>query len=132
MVFLLLRDLDSDQDTRLFTPPSSGGARRAMFYFTPPDLFPAKAAGLGLEPRYPPPEGGVLPLDDPAALARNFFQALPPFQLFILISSFLASVKLLKYRVYINSHGLPLKVEDTSPLLCLSNLLIGRSSVIPI
>ncbi len=26
------------------------------------------AAGLGLEPRYPPPEGGVLPLDDPAIL----------------------------------------------------------------
>src|SRR3989344_688509 len=24
------------------------------------------AAGLGFEPRYPPPKGGVLPLDDPA------------------------------------------------------------------
>lgn len=23
-------------------------------------------AGLGFEPRYPPPKGGVLPLDDPA------------------------------------------------------------------
>ncbi len=33
------------------------------------------AAGLGLEPRYPPPEGGVLPLDDPAMpvnLAENY------------------------------------------------------------
>ena len=26
------------------------------------------AAGLGLEPRYSPPEGDVLPLDDPAIL----------------------------------------------------------------
>ena len=27
------------------------------------------AAGLGLEPRYSPPEGDVLPLDDPANIA---------------------------------------------------------------
>ena len=26
------------------------------------------AAGLGLEPRYSPPKGDVLPLDDPALL----------------------------------------------------------------
>lgn len=25
-------------------------------------------AGLGFEPRYPPPKGGVLPLDDPAEI----------------------------------------------------------------
>ncbi len=30
--------------------------------------FVTTAAGLGLEPRYHPPEGCVLPLDDPAAL----------------------------------------------------------------
>ena len=34
-------------------------------YLTP------RAAGLGLEPRYPPPEGDVLPLDDPAALGAK-------------------------------------------------------------
>ena len=30
-----------------------------------------RAAGLGLEPRYSPPEGDVLPLDDPAALTTR-------------------------------------------------------------
>ena len=34
-------------------------------------LFPSSAAGLGLEPRYPGPKPGVLPLDDPAALEIN-------------------------------------------------------------
>lgn len=34
-------------------------------------MFPPKAAGLGLEPRYPGPKPGVLPLDDPAALNIN-------------------------------------------------------------
>ena len=29
------------------------------------------AAGLGLEPRYSPPEGEVLPLDDPAAMETS-------------------------------------------------------------
>ena len=29
------------------------------------------AAGLGLEPRYSPPEGDVLPLDDPAILDKQ-------------------------------------------------------------
>ncbi len=29
-------------------------------------FLPVLAAGLGLEPRYHPPEGRVLPLDDPA------------------------------------------------------------------
>src|SRR3989344_1687627 len=28
------------------------------------------AAGLGFEPRYPPPKGGVLPLDDPAMVFK--------------------------------------------------------------
>ncbi len=28
-----------------------------------------RAAGLGLEPRYTPPEGVVLPLDDPAIIS---------------------------------------------------------------
>lgn len=32
------------------------------------------AAGPGFEPRYPPPKGGVLPLDDPAAVITNCFQ----------------------------------------------------------
>src|SRR5580765_6683015 len=31
----------------------------------------AKAAGLGLEPRLPDPESGVLPLDDPARARRS-------------------------------------------------------------
>lgn len=30
------------------------------------------AAGLGLEPRYHPPEGCVLPLDDPALLRQGY------------------------------------------------------------
>ena len=29
------------------------------------------AAGLGLEPRYHPPEGCVLPLDDPAKIEKS-------------------------------------------------------------
>jgi hypothetical protein len=33
--------------------------------------FTYYAAGLGLEPRYSPPEGDVLPLDDPAAQCTN-------------------------------------------------------------
>ena len=36
-----------------------------------PPKFSGKAAGLGLEPRYHPPEGCVLPLDDPAALPKK-------------------------------------------------------------
>ncbi len=28
-------------------------------------------AGLGFEPRYPPPKGGVLPLDDPAVVLTS-------------------------------------------------------------
>ena len=31
----------------------------------------SRAAGLGLEPRYQPPKGRVLPLDDPAARLTN-------------------------------------------------------------
>ena len=34
--------------------------------------IPSGAAGPGFEPRYPPSKGGVLPLDDPAALERIF------------------------------------------------------------
>ena len=35
-------------------------------YFLDLDRSHMAAAGLGLEPRYSPPEGDVLPLDDPA------------------------------------------------------------------
>ncbi len=35
------------------------------------------AAGLGLEPRYSPPEGDVLPLDDPA-ISENIAQNKDP------------------------------------------------------
>ena len=47
----LFRNLDSPPKT--YQPP----AENQVF-----------AAGLGLEPRYHPPEGRVLPLDDPAIL----------------------------------------------------------------
>jgi hypothetical protein len=40
-------------------------------------VFLCNAAGLGLEPRYHPPEGCVLPLDDPAALHINTLKILP-------------------------------------------------------
>ena len=37
-----------------------------MIFIVAPLLKNLSAAGLGLEPRYSPPEGDVLPLDDPA------------------------------------------------------------------
>ena len=71
------------------------GRRPTSPRFTPPlaeqELhFPVKAAGDGFEPSYPPPKGGVLPLDDPAALTRNFLKALPPCQDLICFSFILA------------------------------------------
>lgn len=66
----MLPDKDS-WETHGFPKPSSTG-KQGVF----PTPFPSKsadsfasltrAAGLGLEPRYTPPEGVVLPLDDPA------------------------------------------------------------------
>ena len=71
--------------------PAVGGEACVLFH---PAKFPSRAAGLGLEPRFADPESAGLPLADPAALEMNFSNAFPFFQLFILFSRFLTSLKL--------------------------------------
>ena len=56
-VFAFLRPLENY---------SSPGPLRVRI-LRPAILASLSIAGLGFEPRYPPPKGGVLPLDDPAA-----------------------------------------------------------------